>query len=93
MRKSYSDPTADTALRNLAEQAQREYAERHRKKSPTVVHYSDQRQTFIDFMNGKVVCPKCGSANLDKLGLEPGDHPWMLCRDCGEVIEDVSRCP
>lgn len=85
--RGYSDPTADQALRNLAEKAREEYEERHRKKSPTVEHYSDKRQSFIDFMNGKPICPKCGSANLDKLGLEPVDHPWMLCRDCGEVIE------
>ena len=32
-------------------------------------------------------CPKCGSSNLDRFGSEPGDHPWMLCRDCGWVIE------
>ena len=87
MRKPYADPTADQALRNLAEKAQEEYAERHRKKSPTVEHYTDTRQIFIDFMNGKPICPKCGSSNLDRFGTEPGDHPWMLCRNCGEVIE------
>ena len=66
MRKPYSDPTADRALRNLAEQAQMEYAERHRKKSPSVVHYSDKKQSFIDFMQGKPICPKCGGSNLDR---------------------------
>ncbi len=36
-RRAYSDPTADQALRNIAEEAQREYEERHRRRSPDVI--------------------------------------------------------
>lgn len=39
--RAYSDPTADQALRNIAMQAQREYEERHRKKSPDVIRVDD----------------------------------------------------
>ena len=39
--RAYSDPTADQALRNIAMEAQREYEERHRKKSPDVIRVDD----------------------------------------------------
>lgn len=39
--RAYSDPTADQALRNIAMEAQREYEERHRRKSPDVIRVDD----------------------------------------------------
>ena len=40
--RAYSDPTADQALRNIAMEAQREYEERHRRKSPDVIRVDDE---------------------------------------------------
>lgn len=55
-RRPYSDPTADQALRNIAMQAQREYDERHRKKSPDVLRVDDEEdpaRLLEDFLKAK----------------------------------------
>ena len=55
-RRAYSDPTADQALRNIAMQAQREYEERHRRKSPDVLCVDDEEdpvRLLEDYLKAK----------------------------------------
>lgn len=54
--RAYSDPTADQALRNIAMEAQREYEERHRRKSPDVIRvddYADPARMLAEFLKEK----------------------------------------
>lgn len=54
--RAYSDPTADQALRNIAMEAQREYEERHRKKSPDVIRVDDDAdpaRMLAEFLKAK----------------------------------------
>lgn len=54
--RAYSDPTADQALRNIAMQAQREYEERHRRKSPDVIRVDDDAdpaRMLAEFLKAK----------------------------------------
>ena len=54
-RRAYSDPTADQALRNIAEQAMREYEERHRKKSPDVIRYEElPAETLVKYITERI---------------------------------------
>lgn len=32
-------------------------------------------------------CRRCGSKNIEMHGAEPGDSPWIFCRDCGLLFE------
>ena len=54
--RAYRDPTADQALRNIAEQAQREYEERHRRKSPDAIRVDDEpdpARMLAEFLKAK----------------------------------------
>ena len=54
-RRAYSDPTADQALRNIAEQAMREYEERHRKKSPDVIRDEElPAETLVKYITERI---------------------------------------
>ena len=54
-RRAYSDPTADQALRNIAEQAMREYEERHRKKSPDVIMDEElPAETLVKYITERI---------------------------------------
>ena len=32
-------------------------------------------------------CRRCGSTHIEMHGTEPGDSPWIFCRDCGLLFE------
>lgn len=32
-------------------------------------------------------CRRCGSKHIEIHGTEPGDSPWVFCRDCGLLFE------
>ena len=52
-RRAYSDPTADQALRNIAEEAMREYEERHRRKSPDVIRDEESKvDDLVGYITG-----------------------------------------
>jgi len=39
-----------------------------------------------------VKCPRCGSENVRKLGVDYQDNEVYLCNSCGEVFTDVIYC-